>query len=76
MAFPTGRKSVGFKHKQREGDWIVTYQVVEHNKKNGCNVWEVVKHTYKPLPPLSDAIAAIERERSYEYTKNLRGVVQ
>lgn len=63
-------KKIGTTMKERCGDWVTTFECIGY--VNGHNVWREKRRRYDPLPPLSDAIAAIERERSYEYTKSLR----
>jgi hypothetical protein len=69
--FPKEMKPVGFTVKRREGDWMVTYEVVGYNERSGCNVWAEKKRQWSPRPSLVDAIAAIDRERGYQVTKLL-----
>ena len=64
-------KPIGFTVKQRQGDWMVIYEVIGYNERLACNVWQEKMRQWSPCPSLEDAIAAIDRERGYQVTKLL-----
>ncbi len=69
--FPKETKPIGFTVKRREGDWMVTYEVIGYNERSGSNVWGEKKRQWSPRPSLVDAIADIDRERNYRVTRLL-----
>lgn len=69
--FPKETKPIGFTVKRREGDWMVTYEVIGYNERNGSNVWGEKKRQWSPRPSMVDAIAGIDRERNYRVTRLL-----
>lgn len=69
--FPKETKPIGFTVKHREGDWMVTYEVIGYNERSGSNVWGEKKRQWSPRPSLVDAIADIDRERNYRVTRLL-----
>ena len=69
--FPKEKKPIGFTVKRREGDWMVTYEVIGYNERSGSNVWGEKKRQWSPRPSLVDAIAGIDRERNYRVTRLL-----
>lgn len=69
--FPKETKPIGFTVKYREGDWMVTYEVIGYNERSGSNVWGEKKRQWSPRPSMVDAIAGIDRERNYRVTRLL-----
>lgn len=69
--FPKETKPIGFTVKRREGDCMVTYEVIGYNERSGSNVWGEKKRQWSPRPSLVDAIAGIDRERNYRVTRLL-----
>ncbi len=61
---PIGRTAT-----ERQGDWIITWEVCGWNERLQVNVWQEKKHQYKPLPSISEAIKAIEANRDWEHAK-------
>ena len=71
MSINTPMKPLGTTHKERQGDWLVTFEVVGWNEKCQCNTWAEKKRQYKPNTHFADAIAGIEAEEQWQRTKAL-----
>ena len=70
-SFPKAMKPIGYTVKTQQGDWLITFEVIGWNEKNQANVWQEKHRKWNPRPQISDAIAAIDRELSYQATKAL-----
>lgn len=66
-------KSIGATHSRREGDYIITYEVVGWNERAQCNMWSEKSRTYKPKPnEVNKVIEVFEDEIETQIIKNLR----
>ena len=65
-------KPLGSTMKERQGDWLVYYEVVGY--KNGHNVWQVKAKRWSPSPTIASAIENIRRDIELQYTKQLRNL--
>ena len=65
-------KPLGSTMKERQGDWLVYYEVVGY--ENGHNVWKVKAKRWSPSPAIASAIETIRRDIELQYTKQLRNL--
>ena len=70
-SFPKQMKPIGYTVKTQQGDWLITWEVIGYNEKTQANVWQEKHRKWNPRPQISDAIAAIDRELNYQFTKDL-----
>ena len=71
MDYNAPMKPIGYTHKEQQGDWLVTYEVIGWNDKIKCNLWAEKKRQWKPRPTIEAAIRGIEQEEQYQRTKLL-----
>ena len=69
--FPNEMKPIGYSVKERQGDWIITWEVVGYNEKLRCNTWAEQKRSYSPRPSLTEAMVAMDRDRDWQATRML-----
>lgn len=65
-------KRIGATHTRREGDYIITYEVVGWNERAQCNTWCEKSRTYKPNNVVNKVIEVIEDEIETTIVKNIR----
>lgn len=71
MDYNAPMKPIGYTHKEQQGDWLVTYEVIGWNDKIKCNLWVEKKRQWKPRPTIEAAMRGIIAEEQYQRTKLL-----
>ena len=71
MDYNAPMKPIGYTHKEQQGDWLVTYEVIGWNDKIKCNLWAEKKRQFHPRPSIEAAMRGIEAEQQYQRTKEL-----
>ena len=74
MSITAPMKPLGTTHKEQQGDWQVTYEVVGWNEKCKCNTWAEKKRQFHPRPSIEAAMRGIEAEQQYQRTKELHKI--
>ena len=74
MSITAPMKPLGTTHKVQQGDWLVTFEVVDWNEKCQCNTWAEKKRQFSPRPSIEAAMRGIEAEQQYQRTKELHKI--
>lgn len=71
MSINTPMKPLGTTLKERQGDWLVTFEVVGCNEKCKCNTWAEKKRQFRPRPSYEWVLRSIEAEEQMRRTRAL-----
>ena len=71
MSINAPMKQIGAAHKERQGDWLVTFEVVGWNEKCQCNTWAEKKRQFSPRPSYEWVLRSIEAEEQMRRTRAL-----